>query len=58
MNINRALQILAKFFAVTVDTFERQSKEKLIEWATQVKQPNYQLTWAQHSFLIGRIKWL
>jgi hypothetical protein len=69
MTLNRALQILAKFFAVGEDVFSHQlSKTTIISWAEQIKAGevkdfdgkvippgNYRLTQEQHSFLTGEI---
>ena len=69
MKLNRALQILAKFFSVNEDVFSHSlSKETIIRWAEQVKAGevrddegkivppgNYRLTHQQHAFLVGDI---
>ena len=63
MNLQRALTILAKFFAVNGDVFSHSlSKATIIAWAQQIKDATiedlgdcYQLTQQQHAFLIGEI---
>jgi hypothetical protein len=58
MKLNRALQILAKFFSVGEDVFYHSlSKTTIIDWAEQVKAQGdkYLLTQPQHAFLIGEI---
>lgn len=58
MKLNRALQILAKFFAVNEDVFSHSlNKVTIIGWAEQVKAQgdHYKLTQPQHAFLIGEI---
>jgi len=63
VNLNRALTILAKFFAVNGDVFTHSlSKATIIAWAQQIKDSSdkelgdlYQLTQPQHAFLIGEI---
>ena len=58
MNLNRALQILAKFFAVNPDIFKPVHKDELIAWGEQVKTggPLYKLTRNRHAFLAGEIQ--
>jgi hypothetical protein len=67
MNINRAVSVLAKKFAVNADTFKSLSKSTVIAWgeavATATEQEKrtdtvnlYKLTQPQHAFLIGEIK--
>jgi hypothetical protein len=63
MNINRALTVLAKKFAVNSDIFKSLSKETVISWGEQVEVGNlaekrtgdntYLLTRHQHAFLTG-----
>ena len=63
MNLQRALAILAKFFAVNGDVFLHSlSKETIISWGQQIKDATvedlgdvYQLTQPQHAFLIGEV---
>jgi hypothetical protein len=65
MNIKRAVQILAKFFAVNADIFVPLSSATIIDWAGQVQEGQvrdmpapgtYRLTQQQQAFLIGEIK--
>ena len=63
MNFNRAISLLAKFFAVNGDVFSRSlSKQTIIGWAQQIKDQTvkelgdqYQLTQKQHAFLVGEV---
>ena len=64
MKIKRAVQILAKFFAVNADIFEPLSSATIIGWAGQIQEGqvkdmpapgNYRLTQQQQAFLIGEI---
>ena len=63
MTLQRAISLLAKFFAVNGDVFTRSlSKTTIISWAQQIKDATkdelgdrYQLTQPQHAFLIGEI---
>ena len=65
MNLKRALQVLAKFFAVNGDVFDKLSKSSVISWAEQVQAGqvrdmpapgNYRLNQQQQAFLIGEIQ--
>ena len=51
-----AMKRLVHFFQVTFDCFDGLSKETIIQWSIRTLQPKYQLTWSEHSFLIGQIK--
>lgn len=63
MNLNRALAVLAKKFAVDSDVFKACSKQTVTNWGEQVAAGSlsekatgvnsYQLTRHQHAFLIG-----
>jgi len=63
MKLEKALNILAKFFAVDDEIFIKSlSKKSIIEWAQQIVDQtvnelgdNYKLTQPQHAFLIGEM---
>jgi hypothetical protein len=63
MNLQRAISLLAKFFAVDGEVFTRSlAKTTVIAWAQEIKDntveqlgDRYKLTQPQHAFLIGEL---
>lgn len=51
----RSAKVLAKFFEVGTDTFNRVSIEALVDWARQIRLPGYKITTNQHNYLIGTV---
>lgn len=68
MNLNRALTLLAKKFAVNSDVFQTCSKDTVIKWAEQIQDGmdnekrtginTYTLSRNQHAFLISDYRYI
>jgi hypothetical protein len=52
----KALHTLCEFFKLRPDVFNYFSSQAVIEWAARVKDPKYELSLQEHTFLIGRGK--
>ena len=54
--VRASVDRLHKFFEIKPEIFYDlpMSKQELIDWAAEIRLPNYQLTHKQHNVLIGR----
>jgi hypothetical protein len=55
MSIDKAKKILADFFEIPANTFDKLPKDTAVSWARRTFDDKFKLTRDEHLFLIGRI---